>query len=914
VPTVSKIRVRELIEPLWQVRDQQQHLRELIAAEGELKEAPLRRDVRNLGRILGEVIKEQAGEAVFGSVERLRHLSIEQREQGKIAQDPSLASMDLRHAFLVVRAFAIYFELVNLAETNHRKRRRRAAQVNHSTPQAGTISGTFRRFKAAGINLKEVLDAMSRICAVPVFTAHPTEIARRTVLMKRERLSKLLEKLDISPLTDEIAEKIAGEIAAEITALWQSDEVRRRTPTVRDEIKMGLDYYRTSLIRTVPEVYDEIVRALNAEYDSELQAADLPRVISFGSWIGGDRDGNPFVTPESTEQALQLARDLILQHYLQAIRELLLLLSSATSVSGISGALHDRLQEYNLRFPETHDRALTYSETEAYRHFLLHVHERLTRATKREDVEGAYEGPDEFIADLNLVRVSLAEHSGARLAHELIDPLLIIVDTFGFHLHTLDIRQHARFHAEAAQDLLFRKREDLAPPSQTTRLVLDTMQSVGELKRRCPPQAIRTYIISGAGSVEDIFNVVRLAAAAGAQVGGNDKDPGLMPVPLFESILDLRSCPVICRELWTSAAYRPLLDSWKRKQEVMLGYSDSNKDGGMLTSLWEIYKAHRELHRAADQCNVHLTIFHGRGGTVGRGGGPTHRALVSQPVGAFSGQFKITEQGEVLNWKYAEPILAERSIELMVAASLEALVRPDGPKIGEDAQWEGAMEELSQTAYTFYRANIAENSEVMTYFEQSTPVTELQNVKIGSRPAKRKQTRSLEDLRAIPWVFGWMQSRCLLPAWFGVGHALEQVTQRSDGLGTLRRMFKEFPLFNDLLGNVEMGLAKADFNIARLYSKLVTDEPLRERVFTTLESEFRRTCKLVLEITGQSELLENNPILARSIRLRNPYVDPMSIVQAELLRRKRGGEQSAELDYVLGATINGIAAGLRNTG
>jgi phosphoenolpyruvate carboxylase len=344
----------------------------------------------------------------------------------------------------------------------------------------------------------------------------------------------------------------------------------------------------------------------------------------------------------------------------------------------------------------------------------------------------------------------------------------------------------------------------------------------------------------------------------------------------------------------------------------MLGYSDSNKDGGMLTSLWEIYKAHRELHGVARECDVHLTIFHGRGGTVGRGGGPTHRALVAQPVGAFSGRFKITEQGEVLNWKYAEPILAERSLELMVAAALEALVRPNGPKAGDDVQWEGPMEELSQAAFAFYRQNIAENPDTMIYFEQSTPVGELQNVKIGSRPAKRKQTRSLEDLRAIPWVFGWMQSRCLLPAWFGVGHALEQFATKS--AVTLRRMYREFPLFEDLIGNVEMGLAKADFNIARLYSMLVEDEEVRGRVFEVLQCEFLRTRKVLLEITGQKELLENNPTLARSIRLRNPYVDPMSIIQAELLRRKRKGESSADLDYVLGATINGIAAGLRNTG
>ena len=382
--------IRDSVEPLWQVRDQQQHLRELIATDAELKEAPLRRDVRNLGRILGEVIKEQAGLDVFASVERLRNLSIEQREKGRIANDPSLASMDLKHAFLVVRAFAIYFELVNLAETNHRKRRRRASQVNRSAPQAGTIAGTFRRFKNAGIGFEQTLAALRSICAMPVFTAHPTEIARRTVLMKRERLSKLLEALDNAPLTDETAEQAAEQIGAEITALWQSDEVRRRTPTVRDEIKMGLDFYRGSLIRSVPEVYDEIARALNAEYDSTIAAAELPHAVAFGSWIGGDRDGNPFVTVSSTQQALQLARELILQQYVQRVRDLIVLLSSAMSISGISNDLRNALKKYATEFPDVHTRALTYSETEAYRHFLLYALERLNRAAKSEHAQGGY--------------------------------------------------------------------------------------------------------------------------------------------------------------------------------------------------------------------------------------------------------------------------------------------------------------------------------------------------------------------------------------------------------------------------------------------------------------------------------------------------------------------------------------------
>jgi len=391
-------------------------------------------------------------------------------------------------------------------------------------------------------------------------------------------------------------------------------------------------------------------------------------------------------------------------------------------------------------------------------------------------------------------------------------------------------------------------------------------------------------------------------------VTANGSDPGVMPVPLFESIEDLRNCPVVCRHVWTSADYARLLDSWGRQQEVMLGYSDSNKDGGMLTSTWEIFKAHRALHRVAAECNVKLTLFHGRGGTVGRGGGPTHHAIMSQPQGAFTGHIKITEQGEVMNWKYSDRVLAERNLELMVAASLEALSRPGVEDL--DGEGEAALEEMSHDAFEFYREKIAENEDVLTYFEEATPVRELEHVRIGSRPTRRSARGGLGDLRAIPWVFGWMQSRHVVPAWFGVGFALERFAEKS----LLERLTRQFPLFTELIANVEIGLAKADLAIARLYAGLVADAALRERMFTMLFEEFERTKAVVLRLTGQTTLLENNPVLARSIRLRNPYVDPLSLIQVELLRRKRGGEDTDDLNYALAATINGIAAGLRNTG
>jgi phosphoenolpyruvate carboxylase len=388
-----------------------------------------------------------------------------------------------------------------------------------------------------------------------------------------------------------------------------------------------------------------------------------------------------------------------------------------------------------------------------------------------------------------------------------------------------------------------------------------------------------------------------------------------MPVPLFESIESLRAAGSVMRRLWSHPEYQPLLDSWGRWQEVMLGYSDSNKDGGMLTSTWELYKAHRELHRAAQEYGVKLRLFHGRGGTVGRGGGPTHAAILAQPPGCFSGQIRITEQGEVLNWKYADPVLAEWNLELMIAASLETLTLHGEQQSQHPPRWEEAIEEMSQEAYRVYRKEIADSPDVLEYFEQATPVNELDTARIGSRPARRSKGRRLEDLRAIPWVFGWMQSRLAVPAWFGIGHALEQFASNSPAHEQLlRQIARGFPVFSELLRNVELGMAKADLGIARDYSGLVKNAALRKRVFGMLEEEFLRSRRMILRVTGQRELLGRNRVLARSIRLRNPYVDPMSLIQVELLRRKQQGQQSSELEYPLGATINGIAAGLHNTG
>ena len=670
-----------------------------------------------------------------------------------------------------------------------------------------------------------------------------------------------------------------------------------------------------------------------------------------------------------------MARNLLRDFYLQQLHIVFEQLASSQHQAPISPALRDRLSSYLARLRGGDAISSEKIPNEAARFAIACFTLRLggdppnvmyRNLQLAQDASlPAYSNAAEFADDLQLLRDSLASNHGERLAAMYIDPLILSVRTFGLHLQTLDLRQHARVHAAAVEELSAWQRSLAEGPlqlpselSSQTAEVLATFRMLAALKQQ-DPEAITNYVVSGATCAEDALRVLWLARVGGVHVEGSgagvpgqlagwgEADPGLQPVLLFESIEDLRNAPAVCRELWTSPSFLPLLDAWGGRQEVMLGYSDSNKDGGMIASTWEIWKAHRALHQVARECGVNLRLFHGRGGTVGRGGGPTHRALYAQPLNSFNGELRLTEQGEVLNWKYSDVVLAERNLELMIAAAIDAVARPDlraaessnsspsalGPRPSFhltgaiDPAWETVFDEISATSLTFYQQHILENPEIFDYFEQATPVAELEHARIGSRPAKRgdksaTRQRSLADLRAIPWVFGWMQSRHVVPAYFGVGYALEQLANNSpNGLELLRQMMRSFPLFIDMIRNVELALAKADFGVARLYATLVEDEALRDRVYTLLEEEFTRTSRMVLAVTEQQMLLERNPVLANSIRLRNPYVDPMSLLQLELLSRKRAEdisrtdqETAAELDRAITATINGISAGLRNTG
>ncbi len=924
----------------WSAPDQVARLQELISADPQVKDLPLRRDVRSLGMLLGQVIKQQAGKKLFDIEEQLRQLAISHRELedhlGETALDSSeeqdllrqaielVAKLGLADDLQITKAFATFFELANLAETVHRKRRSRAHLVTGGKDKPGLLRATLQRMRQAGIDADQALQWLQQVQVVPVFTAHPTEVARRVVLTKRRRIASQLEGFDRLPLNDQQIAIGQQAILTEISGLWQSDEVRRQKPTVNDEIAMGLDHYRVSLLPAISALYEEMARDFSAIYQREIRPQQLPTLVRFGSWIGGDRDGNPFVSIDSTRDALQKARELILNDYLVSIGELRRLLTPSTCRVAVSEDLGAALQQSAAQFPAAARSANYLPTNELYRQYVTIIRDRLRSTLTDETDPQAYPQPVDLLADLEILSQSLLANAGQELNAQMVEPLCRKIRTFGFHLHTLDIRQHAKVHANALAELAAGASHTANPadplpesPSAQTVELLDTLRGIAKIKNSDQPQAIRSYVISGASSVQDHLSLIWLLEMCGVSAAGRAEhsDPGLMPVPLFESIEDLRNAPAICRKLWSSSDYAPYLDSWQRSQEVMLGYSDSNKDGGMLTSSWEVYKTHRALHQVAADCNVKLQLFHGRGGTVGRGGGPTHRALIAQPPGAFTGAFKLTEQGEVINFKYSTPELAKRNLELMVAASLEALTQTGLVETSADPAWEAALEQMSAHAFGCYRKKIAENPDIVPYFEQATPVLEFELAKIGSRPSRRGQSRNLDDLRAIPWAFGWIQSRLLVPGWFGVGSAFESFAAKGDKeQQLLRTMMRRFPFFFDMVRNVEMALSKVDLPLARCYAALVPDSALRERVFDMFIDEYYRTRRMILQVTAQQQLLQTNPDLAGSLRVRTPYIDPVSLIQIELLRRKRAGEESEELNYALATTISCIAAGLRNTG
>jgi phosphoenolpyruvate carboxylase len=834
------------------------------------KLAPLRADVRRLGRLLGEEIRLEAGETAFEQVETLRRAAISYRRglaaDAAVGGDPRAIDAGLDEAFallerastrelsVLTKSFSVLFDLVNAAEA--RQRQRRLTLAAHTGRQkTGSPYGAFSGMRARGVSFEQMMERLALLDLRPVFTAHPTEAAPIATLHARQRVTEHLAVLE-----DEAGAETEGVLAAladDVKALWHASPVRLTKPSVSDEIVTTLAFFDSPLFEAIPRLYRELARDLSEAYDTKVAARDLPTMVRFGSWVGGDGDGNPNVTAETLREAVDRGRTLVTRYY-------------ARTLSGLTAGADYRTRARIRRL----------------------VDALLTRSI-----------------DAAALRSEIAALGLLELDGDTIDGLLRLVDTFALRLYTVDIRQHARLHAEAVAELEAGTPE--SGMSEASVRLLDVLRAARALKATHDPRVIITYVISGATSVTDVWNVLTLARHCGIEPAGRAEDPGLMPVPLFESIGDLRAAPEVCRALWTHPEYRALLASWGNVQEVMLGYSDSSKDGGMLTSTVEIHRAHAALHDVARASGVTLRLFHGRGGTVGRGGGPTHRAITTQP--RFTGSMKLTEQGEVIHWKYADARIAERSLELMITAA--ASVVNDTDRHEPDVRSMEILDILSRIAFEHYRAHVHDSPAMLAFFEQTTPAPFIDRARMGSRPARRGTLNGLDDIRAIPWVFGWMQSRCCLPAWFGVGTALETFAAQAEGnLATLKTMARSLGVFGEMLRNVRLGMAKADRLIWSRYARLMRETAVGARVVAVLDEELDRTRRMVLEVCELPALLADDPVLEQSIALRNPYVDPMSLAQIELLARSRALPPSDELEGALAGTIAGIAAGLRNTG
>ncbi|MGB2869607.1 MAG: phosphoenolpyruvate carboxylase [Bacteroidota bacterium] len=928
------------------------------------KQKPLRNNVRMLGNLLGEVLLEQEGRSVFETVETIRKAtkSLRARYSPRVARAifNAISSMDCGMSYKVLRAFSTYMQLSNTAEQHHRIQRLRAyrRETGGEAPR-GSLEQTLLTMKKNGVSSRDVFELFERLEVRPVFTAHPTEATRRTILEKHSRISALLDQLSHSDLAPHKGDELRREIRRYITSLWQTEKTRSFQMTVSDEVYNGLYYFRSILYKTIPAFYRELERAVRNAYPDWNSA--VPSFIRFGSWIGGDRDGNPNVTAEATWNALQRQAQMALELHRVSVEELFVEHSESMKLVGATKELIGSVEAGEQGATKLGDAVRWRDRNEIYRRKLSLMHQKLGNKPRSQS-EGAipaYKNADEFLKDLRMMDESLRSHKGATLADGPLKDVIRNVETFGFHLATLDIRQHREAHAAAVAELCkewgipytqWNEPERLSwltkeicsvetrnstedGISNESREVLATFRVVRGALKEFGPSAMKSYIVSMTRSPEDILEVLFLMKMTGLfSLESNKIMSELDVVPLFETIEDLRRGPELMRRLYTNDAYRLQLKARNRRQEIMLGYSDSAKDGGMMASQWELYKSQIDLAAAAREHRVDWMFFHGRGGTVGRGGGPEYEAILAQPPDALNARIKITEQGEVIALKYAHSEIAQRSLELtasaVMATSLQRMTH-NGSLEKHRKSWWNAMEEMSGQSQAAYREQIYGREGLVQYFSQATPVNEIVQMQIGSRPARRIESERIEDLRAIPWVFAWMQSRHVLPGWLGVGSGIwsflnksgasrSTLLRRSRQLRALQEMYAHWPFFKALMDNVQMTAAKADMEVARCYAGLVAPAKLGEEIFGEVKEKFDLTKKLLLEVTKQSRILDTNKVLQQSIQLRNPYIDPMSHIQVEMLRRLRSHsvdeKERREIEEAIFLSINGIAAGLRNTG
>jgi phosphoenolpyruvate carboxylase len=925
----------------------------MLLADPPDKEHALNEDIRLLGRLLGDVLRDRAGEAAFTRVETIRQKSVafhraDGAERARIREelDALLLGLQPREVLEVVRAYSYFSHLANVAEDVHQDRRRRAHRAAGSPPQHGSLARALQRVRAAGVSGQALAAWLARARVTPVLTAHPTEVRRVSILECERAVGRLLRTRDRMELTPDERADWDRELYRTVLRLWETAMLRLARLRVHDEVENALGYYPSTFLVEIPRLHRDAEAEIRPLIGSS--AAALPAFLTTGSWIGGDRDGNPYVNAETLEFAARSQSEVAMRHYLAETNALGRELSISIRLAAPTPAL--------LALAESASDGSPFRQDEPYRKALVGIYARLAATAQtlcsvaaqpppKVDLP-AYGDAGELARDLACIRASLASHGCEALGEGRLDLLQRGVAVFGFHLASLDLRQNAEVHESVVAELLAKggacpdylaldedarvallERElGTARPLQCAYVQysekvdgeLACLRSARTIIERHGARAIENYVISKCESVSDLLEVALLLKETGlftADAEGRLRALALNVVPLFETITDLRQSPDIMAAALALPRYRAWVAERGLYQEIMLGYSDSNKDGGYLTSNWELHKAQIRLIETCRAAGVEPRFFHGRGGTVSRGGGPSHDAILAQPAGSLALGLRVTEQGEMISAKYSDAALGRRNLEAIAAAALEGGLVPALPEGELDPAYHAALEAISGNAYRAYRSLVYETPGFEDFFRAATPIRELSDLHIGSRPASRKTSNRIEDLRAIPWVFSWTQARLLLPGWYGFGTAVtDWLAAHPSGLALLQDMNRRWPFFGTLLSNLDMVLSKTDLGIASRYAELVGDVALRDAVFARIAAEHALTIRRLLEITGQGALLEGNPTLARSLRDRLPYLDPLNHLQVELLRRFRSGKDDESTKRAIHLTINGLSAGLRNSG
>ena len=908
---------------------------------------PLRQDIRLLGRILGATLRDLEGEVLFDLVEQVRKRAVRFARDNDPAARAELAALldplPPDQTRVVVRAFSYFLQLTNIAEDQHLSRQRRAQERAGTPAGPGRLAFALDRLAADQVEPDRLADFFEQALISPVLTAHPTEVQRHSLIHYHHEINRLLERRDRLNLTPaELADNEEA-LAIAMLTLWQSRMLRPVRLKVMDEVSNGIHYFQETFLNELPRLYIQLNQELHHRYPE--RSWSFPAFMRIGTWIGGDRDGNPFVTAPILDETLRRQSYAVLSHYLEEVNQLGEDLPLSEQLVAITPALRDLADRTPDHSPQRAD--------EPYRRALTGIYARLAATSRalghpppaRRELGQAepYATPADLHADLDIMEDSLQHGGSAALAGGHLRRLRRAVQVFGFHLAPIDLRQNSEVHARCVAELLAQVGHcgdyqslseneriallsaEIASPrllyspylsySDETRGELAIFFSVRDLRARYGAAALPNYIISKTDGVSDVLEVAVLLKEAGLLHPGPQPRLDLNIIPLFETIDDLRQSPDIMDSLLALPVYRQLLASRGNEQEVMLGYSDSNKDGGFLTSAWELYQAEIALAEVFRAQGIRLRLFHGRGGSIGRGGGPSYHAILAQPAGALAGQIRLTEQGEVISTKYGNPDRGRLNLEVLLAATLEASLARTETDAELPARFSATLEDLSSRAFAAYRALVYETPGFTTFFRQATVIAEIAALNIGSRPAARKASDRIEDLRAIPWVFSWAQCRLMLPGWYGFGSAVTGFLRKDpQGLATLRDMVRSWPFFRSLLSNMDMVLAKTDLAIASRYAELVEDSDLRQRIFAQIRDEWRLTRQHLLAILERDELLADNPLLSQLLKLRAPYMDPLNHLQVELLKRYRAGETDERLANAIHLTINGIASGLRNTG